>query len=241
MFLRLFLHILKPTNEQLKSKSNGTFVRYKIKIYRLLLIRLLKTYLHYQLSDTILINKGQIKIVHEFRDVAFESELLRNRITIIPELVNHSIPVSTRKSKGKHHFLFFDFKNLLSIYIGGKELFVKHDDKYSIDGTVGAKIKCSSNTANLSQSIIDIISISEPANPNHIIEPNWTNPSRDNDTDNITSLKHNTKISMHNIFGKDKGILIEKADLSTKCGAPLHNSKQPQFIKKKGFDIDTSF
>ena len=133
MWLRFLSDIIKSSNEQLRSKSNGKFTRLKIWLYQWLLRRLLKTYLHYAISDTVIINNGDIKIVHEFRDLGFESELVRNRIDFKSEMISHAIPVSMRKNKATRNFSYFNFKNLLSIYVDGKELFIKHDEEFSPD------------------------------------------------------------------------------------------------------------
>ena len=157
MLLRFFSKIIKPSNEQLRSKTNGKFTRLKIWLYQLLLRRVLKTYLHYAISDSIIINNGDIKIVHEFRDLGFENELIRNKIGFKSEMISHAIPILRRKNQATHNFSFFNFKSLLSIYVDGKELFIKHDEAFSIDGTVLGKIKCSTNDSCISQSIIKIL------------------------------------------------------------------------------------
>ena len=58
MLLRSLSNLIKPSNEQLRNKTNGQFTRLKIWLYQLLLRRLLKSYLHYAISDSIIINNG---------------------------------------------------------------------------------------------------------------------------------------------------------------------------------------
>lgn len=156
MVLRFLLNQIKPSNEQLRSKDAGRFTHLRIQLYQFLLRRLLRTYLHYAISDTIIINSGSVKITHEFRDLGFESELIRNKIEFKSDMISHSMPLLIRKSRATCHFLFFNFKSLLSLYIDGKELFIKHDESCSIDGTVNGRIRCSSHKKMITQSIIEI-------------------------------------------------------------------------------------
>ena len=83
MLFRVLLNILKPSNEQLRGETTG-----KIKMYHFLLRQLLKTYLHYAMSDIITIDNGNVKIVHEFRDLEFEDELIRNKIKFKSDLLD---------------------------------------------------------------------------------------------------------------------------------------------------------
>lgn len=141
MFLRFLLYILKPTNEQLKVKLPNGFLSFKIAAYRFFLRRLLKTYLHYAQSDTVVVDKGRVKVVHQYRDEAFESELRRNKIDFELKMSAWSLPLSVRKSDGKWCLGFFKFKDRLSVYVDGKELHIRHDDCFSIDGTTPVKVK----------------------------------------------------------------------------------------------------
>lgn len=240
MFLRFLLNIIKPSNEQLRSKTNGKFTRFKIWLYQLLLRRLLKTYLHYAISDTIIINNEDIKIVHEFRDLGYENELLRNKIGFKSEMISHSIPILIRKSKVIRSFYFFKFKNLLSIYVDGKELFIKHDEAFSIDGTVQGKIKCSKNDSCFSQSIIKIM------HQKNCLEPlNNTFHQQTKLTPNNKPInqRQRTTATSPNIFERERKIspitTPKKVSIADKTEIIYDN--QPKAIEKKGFDLDTSF
>lgn len=239
MLLRFILNFIKPSNEQLRNKSNGKFIRFKIGIYQWLLRRLLKTYLHYAVSDSIIINDGEFKIVHEFRDVGFENELIRNRIGFKTEMISHSIPVSVRKSKAVHHSSYFKFKNLLSLYVDGKELFIKHDEVFSIDGTVKGEAKCSINDSFMSQSIIKIM------RPKKVIEPlNNAVHRQVKPTTNNNTLKQGQKKTtpLQNRFGREREITpITAPKVSGAEKTEIKYDDQSKPIEKKGFDIDTSF
>ena len=73
MLFRSLSNLIKPSNEQLRNKTNGQFTRLKIWLYQLLLRRLLKSYLHYAISDSIVINNGDIKIVHATKKIKTQS------------------------------------------------------------------------------------------------------------------------------------------------------------------------
>lgn len=239
MLLRFLSNLIKPSNEQLRNKTNGQFTRLKIWLYQLLLRWLLKTYLHYAISDSIVINNGDIKIVHEFRDLGFESELIRNRIGFKADMISHSLPIMIRKSKAIHNFSFFNFKNLLSIYVDGKELFIKHDEAFSIDGTVQGKIKCSTNDSCVSQSIIKILYQKNCLEPLNNIPDQRTKLTSDKKPTNQRQRKTTTS---PNIFEREREISpITTPKVSTADKTEIIHDIQPKAIEKKGFDIDISF
>lgn len=239
MLLRSLSNLIKPSNEQLRNKTNGQFTRLKIWLYQLLLRRLLKSYLHYAISDSIVINNGDIKIVHEFRDLGFESELIRNRIGFKSDMISHSLPIMIRKSKATRNFSFFNFKNLLSIYVDGKELFIKHDETFSIDGTVQGKIKCSTNDSCVSQSIIKILYQKNCLEPLNNIPDQRTKLTSDKKT---TNQRQRKTTKSPNIFEREREISpITTPKVSTVDKTEIIHDIHPQAIEKKGFDIDTSF
>lgn len=239
MLLRFLLNLIKPSNDQLRCKNAGTFIRMKIWLYQLLLRRLLKTYLHYAISDTIIMDNGNIKIVHEFRDLGFESELIRNKINFKPDMITHSIPLFVQKDKSIRNFHFFKFKNLLSLYVGGKELFIKHDDVFSIDGTLKGKIRCSSKNSNLPQSVVEILSSQYSSGP---VTDNCRH-AKSASSDKSLNQRQIKKAPLQNVFGREKVITPVAAPKGSRTDAtePIHDNPLPKPIEKKGFDIDTSF
>lgn len=238
MLFRFLLNLIKPSNEQLRNKATGRFTRQKIWLYQLFLRRLCKTYLHYAISDTIIMDNGKIKIVHEYRDLEFESELTRNRIEFKTDVVDHSIPLSVKKNRVTGYFSFFKFKDLLSLYVDGNELFVKHDEAYSIDGTVRGKIRCASKNNCLTQSVIDILSSCDRNDSSSHI-------SKDQRTANLwndSNLRQRKKTPHQNIFKKEKELASVITPNKFKSGhTELIYDNKPKPIEKRGFDIDTSF
>lgn len=239
MLIRLLLNLTKPSNEQLRCKNVGQFLALKIWLYQLLLRRLLKTYLHYAISDTIIINNGNIKIVHEFRDLGFESELVRNNINFKADITSHSTPLFIQKNNSIRYFHFFKFKSLVSLYIGGKELFIKHDEAYSIDGTLKGKLKCPSKNNCLSQAIIDILS---SQNSIESLNKATHQPTKLPNNNRPLNLRQRKKDISQNIFEREKEILPITVPKSFKTRkADINEYNHSKTIEKKGFDIDTSF
>lgn len=151
------MYFLKPSDERLRSKTNGVFGQMQIRLYQLLLKWLLKSYTCYAISDTISIDKGKIRIVHDFRDVNFEEELRRNWIDIRPKLLTTiGLPMRTEKKRHRINFYFFRFTDVVSVYIDDKELFVKHDNLLTVDGTVEGVLKCSSSEDIIYRTILRI-------------------------------------------------------------------------------------
>lgn len=191
--LRIIMWLLKPSNERVKNlNGNSWLTRFTIRVYRSLLSRLQKSYLYYAISDTVLLDGGRIKIVHEFRDLEFEDELKRNGIDIQPHMLTTALPLYATKSKRSVRFYYFRFKNVLSMYVDDKELFIKHDSDISIDGTVLADVKKSSTSDIICRSMIELKT------------SQWQKscPSSPIDTDMAERRKHNTP--------KTKPIAIEK-------------------------------
>lgn len=252
MLLRLLLKLIKPTNEQLRKSSCGKFTEFKIRIYQSALKKLLKAYTHYAISDTVTIGNRNIKIVHEYRDLEFENELIRNRIKFKPGLETATMPSVTRKSSVKRHFGYFRFKDLLSIYVGDKELFVKHDDTHSIDGTVKGRIRCSCDSSCTAQSVIDIL-LAEKVERTQPMPRAVVRPRKVEETSDFPASTAKEKPrqpqgnATRSIFGREN----EKAPAPRKQAArkpvtekpaqPEATEIKPPVIEKRGFDIDASF
>lgn len=180
MFLRFLMRLIKPTNEQLRNvKGNNRLSRYTLKLYQWLLGRLQKSYLHYAISDTIIQENSRIKIIHEFRDIEFENELKRNGIDIRPHMLATTFPINARKNKRKIWYGYFRFKDLLSIYINDKELFVKHDSSFSTSGTTLATVKKSSSSDIIDRCVIELFSEQEHKQNTARIESNITQSAKE--------------------------------------------------------------
>lgn len=252
MLLRLFLNTIKPSNKELKSKTNGIFTKMKILLYQFMLKRLLKTYFHYATSDTIFINSRKIKIVHEYRDVEFENELLRNKIAFKPKVTEASIPITRQKSNRTRHFSYFNFKSLLTAYVDARKVFVKHDESYSVYGDINGRIKISSANDAISQSVIEILSpyktslSKETSAPLEEVESIEIKKPEVKPVE-ISRPKKTPKKPTKGLFEKDRAILpiapktdSNSDDTNLEKELPL-SKEQPQSIEKKGFEIDMSF
>ena len=240
MFLRFILKLFKPSNEQLRGKSYGKITKAKIRFYQSSLRRLLKVYSHYMISDTITYS-NQIKIVHEFRDMEFENELLRNKIDFKPQLVSISFPTTRTKIKHKRPFGYFKFKDLICIYVDDKELFIKHDDTISFDGTTDTKIKCSTSNDYLVRSMIEIIPAHSYQKQTKKTEEKYRVEGTRTHADIDDNNKNKKRKVNGGVFGREKVLP------SINHKKPDNNADIPpvdevdQTIEKKGFVIDTSF
>lgn len=239
--LRIIMWLLKPSNERLNN-ANSWLTRFTIRVYRSLLSQLQKSYLHYAISDTVLLADGRIKIVHEFRDLEFESELKRNGIDIQSHMLTTTIPLYATKSKRSASFNYFRFKNLLSIYVDDKELFIKHDSAISIDGTVFADVKKSSFSDVICRSIIDLKTsqwqsyTSSSADTNSAERREHT--SNESNQKSGTIEKKSNKLQRSNLFGEDT-IFVHSSKFQE---APVNTQKtDPVVIEKYGFEIDATF
>ncbi len=142
LLFRFFMYILKPSNERLRKKANGGLNRVLVTLYQFLLRWLMRCYKHYAIADTISIDNGRIKIIHEQRDSEFENELARNKIDIRPHFLTHEVPLNVNKGKYSYLLKYFHFKGITSVYVEHKELFVKHFLFYCADYFVSSENNC---------------------------------------------------------------------------------------------------
>ena len=234
MFLRFLMKLIKPTNEQLRhSKSDKWIARQTQSIYKCMLNQLHKSYLYYAIHDTITIDNGRVKIVHEFRDIEFENELKRNGIDTRPYLLSATLPFSTLKSKSKKWYGYFRFKDLFSVYIDDKEVFVKNDSSHSTSGTVTANIKVSSSSDIIRRSFIEIKS-----NPNESIKERQKELSSSLKASAKTPHKDMNVPQRKNIFERD---VIHAARQTTSEKNAEKRMNESEIIEKRGFEIDTTF
>lgn len=222
------MYILRPSDERLRKKTNGTLIKMCIRLYQSILKWLLKSYRHYAISDVISIDCEKIKITHEFRDLEFEKELLRNNIDTQCHILYRDMPVLI--PKGRHGFCFnyFKWKDLKSIYIDDEEMFIKHDEDLSINGNVSANIKSSTAEDMIIRIVIGVETKKgmqlQDASGREVME----------------SLHKNRKAKLspkNGLFKEERalkrGIQNDADDLS--------DSEGESRIAKRGFEIDTTF
>lgn len=224
ILFRLFMHLLKPSDEQLKKKSNGTFIRMCIQLYQSILKYLLKSYKHYAILDIISIDSERIKIVHEFRDLFFEHELMRNGINIRPHLLSKDGDVAIYKGRSGFWFKYFKWKDLKSIYIDNNELFIKHDNSLSINSNATINVKSSSEKDIIFRSIIELKTI----HPKQSFQM----------TNNNIKIEPLNKGKEHKEIFKREGTRKIATQNNTD---DLSYIDRKQSITKRGFEIDTTF
>lgn len=236
MLIKLFMKILKPSDRELRRKVRGRFCNIRICFYQFMLKRLLRAYAHYAISDSVGISEGNIKVIHEFRDLGFECELARNKIDFKPHMSSVAIPSIRSRSRVKRYFRFFDFEDTFKVYIDGKELCVRRGQSHVIKGSMRTRVKCSSAEMGLSQTVIEILAIRGKVKP----EPK-PGPKP------MPLPKPGPRKPWKNIFDKDKEIIRrvpvppkeENAEEIETAGPTP--PQEPEVIEKKGFEIDTTF
>lgn len=223
------MYLLKPSNERLRKKTNGTFRKMCIRLYQSILKWLLKSYRHYAISDTISIDSGRIKIVHEFLDPEFENELRRNNIDVRQHMIVREMPFTSLKSKYDYSFKYFKWEDCKSIYIDDKGLFIKHDDYFSINGNVSANIRSSSAEDIIVRSIVKLQRIKkEPRNQTL------------QESIGVESVPQN-KTNKHLNNGLLGGERIRERETYENSTDVLSQPEEEQRITKRGFEIDTTF
>lgn len=232
LLLRLWMYLLRPSDEKLKRENEGTFDDLRIRLYRLMLRWLLKSYRHYAIFDTVSMDHGRIRIVHELRDLAFESELARNGIDLRSHLVSREWPVVQAKGRYGRCFRYFTWKNLKNICVDGKELSVRHADALSISGNAAANIKISSAEDVIVRSQIEFKAISGA----HTSRPVHERVAADIKT---VSRAQKEPRSSERLFDGEK--VVVRKSLHDDAGDPSSPSVGDSRIAKRGFEIDTTF
>lgn len=221
MLLRVFLKMIKPSDSQLRKSGRGKLCTYKVLIYQYFLRRLLETYSRYAIYDTITIGDN-VKVMHEFRDIEFEKELQRNKIDCHLKMRMSYLPVTYTKSRHKSHFQYFRFKDLFVLCIDGKDVYIRHDDQYLIDGSLTCKLKCASSKEGLSQSLIELGKMdNKPVKPDKKLKSSGPLFSKD---------RHITPIPLKASANAEIGKVVEKKP-----------GMVPDPIERRGFEIDSSF
>ncbi len=226
MLLRIFMYLLRPSNERLRLRSNGAFRRMCIGLYQSLLRYLLKSYRHYAVFDSILIGAENIKVVHEFRDLEFEKELERNNIDVHSHLLLHDGAFVISKGRRSSFFRYFKWKNVKSVYVGGKELIIEHDDSLSVKGNILGKVKSSSSEDVLIRSIIELKAINKQQ----------IQTKRENLENVVKETK--AKQPSNGLFKRER---IHRREKFQNSDDSLLQSVEGQQIAKRGFEIDTTF
>ncbi len=140
--LRFLLRIFRPSNSRMRNPQQDTdSARIGMRLYRFLLDKLAKSYVHYAISDTVDLLGGRVKVVHEFRDLEFEKELSRIGYDVRPKMVSGSLPHRSMRNGHSSSFRYFRFKDLLSVYVDNREFFIKHDKDITFDGTIKASLR----------------------------------------------------------------------------------------------------
>lgn len=242
MLLRLFLKVVKPTDEQLrKSKDRSWFSQTTLNVYQWFLSILQKTYLYYAISDTVVLDNGRIKIIHECRDIEFENELKRNGIDICLHMQTTSMPFNVQKKRKGLWYKYFRFSNLVSVYIDDKKLFIKHDSFFSISGTMRARLKTSSPSDILYGSVMEVIPLLSPKSDDQTIVVPRKRPQQETIQPSSDKGRKNDKAKQTrrvNIFSND---ILPTPKVTAVNEIEEDKTKEPVPIEKKGFKIDTSF
>lgn len=221
-----------PTDPELRRKSDGRLVRWKTRIYQFCLKSLAVSYSHYAMSDTVVIDNGAIRITRELRDVEFENELNRNKISFTSPLTSQTFPMTRQKNKARKFFYYFRFEDFLRITIDGKELYIRNNDRHTIDGTVNACLKCTENGEGLSMSVINIRKTGHESSGHDRPEP-AVRPRTEG------KPAHTDRKNHRPLFDKEKEISPIISPVGTVPASDTDKGCQP--LKKNGFEIDTDF
>lgn len=153
--MQLLLKWLRPeTVPSPKRKQIPLGLKIRLSLYRNCLNSMRKWYSRYAFCDTVEIQGNpRIKIIHEFRDPAFEAELRRMHIAV-PVVMQEKSGTSssfTDKRNKRRYFGSFRFKDSFRMEIDGRKVSVDHSEGRSFVTTLKGRLKESKSDSLITQ------------------------------------------------------------------------------------------
>lgn len=223
------MQLIKPSDTLVRKYKKDTFDNMRIFMYNQWLRFLAKKYKRCAISDNIKIG-SQLTVVHEVRDLAFESEMQRLGFDVKPKLVVTDLPNRINVRYKPTSARWFNLKNLLTIHIDNKEIALYHANEFVVSGNLNAKTKLS-----VMDDIIARSSIQLP-----YIQPIVKELSANKSVKSINMVPQ--KITKTGLFMEEvKTIKNTELIIDEQIIKDTESQQEPQNIKKKGFTIDTSF
>lgn len=150
--MQLFLKWLKPDVVPLPRQKNIPLgIQVQLFLYRHCLKTLSKWYQKYAFSDSIVLaGNPMLRVIHEYRDYTFETELKRLHIPYSGEMTD-VIGVSSHflEKKRKHRYYnCFCFEDHFLFEIDGKQISIEHKQGRSFASTIKGHLK-ESNSENI--------------------------------------------------------------------------------------------
>lgn len=231
MSLHLLLKLLRPDDGLLRRKSPGKAGTCRIWLYQRLLKHLSKSYFHYAKSDVITLEADDVKVVHEYRDREFETELRRNRIDFQLKPKTVSFPFFGAGVRQKSHFTCFNFKDSLVLHVGSRSVTVLHEDVYSVDGSLKCRVRCSEDRCGLTEITVEVASYGRKKLKEDNL-PELTSSRNERQPD----FRKKTSARKRGIFSRETPVSV--VDIHVVETEP---EDAPTLIEKRGFEIDSSF
>lgn len=149
--MRLLLKLLRPEKVPSPNRKSVPFgTRMQLLLYRRCLKRLKRWYYRYAYSDSmIIVGNPSIKVYHEFRDIAFETELRRMHVTFSEGMIECSGATSHYPDKRKRHRYFkcFHLEDTFLLDIDNQKISIKHGNGRSFISTINGHLKESNDTS----------------------------------------------------------------------------------------------
>ena len=141
--MRLLLKWLRPDTVPSPGRKNLPFgTRLRLDLYRSALNLLAKHYKKHAFFDTLSLPGSQVKLIHEFRDTAFEAELKRMHMLQKDQMVLKDGCVSSKQAK-KNSFFFkqFHFEDVLVLDTPEQRVIIRRGSACSFEAARGGKLK----------------------------------------------------------------------------------------------------
>lgn len=132
------LKILSPKQIPVKKDEWSARVRF----YHWLLCKLMNSYKHSAVSDTI--HFGKIQIIHNVRDYWYEQELQRFKIDTSQHMENEIMPA--KLSQKYHRSNVFDWTETTLVFCDGKSICIKRNKNIFVESDIPGELRCSNNS-----------------------------------------------------------------------------------------------
>lgn len=143
--MRLLLKLLRPeTIPSPNRKKIPLGTRIQLSLYRSCLMTLRKWYTKYAFSDSVVVmGSPTIRVFHEYRDLAFEAELKRLRMSLPEVMLERGGATSSRPDKRKRrpYYSNFRFEDTFRLDIDGQKVSIDHGDGRSFVATLSGHLK----------------------------------------------------------------------------------------------------
>ena len=262
----ILLSALRPDDSVWRRKKLKNGERIRVIAYRWLLKHGMKAYRNLAVYDAVSAAGGRIKVIHEYRDLAFEDMLKAAKVAEPLKYKASLCPFETRVSERKHGWKWFNFTDTLVVQIDGQNVNFEHGELYKVTSSAEVTAKRTSLQDGIDATYLTMaVSLAKSsakqkhasakspvsaktasaANVPVASKPSSVKPKNPQGSGKPTVKPGLMGVDGRGMFGKNPlptMSLPQAADIPEPVEtAPKPAKEPPVIIRKGGVEIDTSF